>query len=137
MYVCIYISPIAFPVLYVINYWLNVILRSQVENIAGICDSIIIHDVLHKQKVYLDAFAEGLEVFHLKTAINTFPKLFKELFVASDACTPSDVIAILHFDEDLGPEKKRVERYMEEYYTTTQRERYKLNYVIHFTPICA
>ncbi len=51
---------------------------------------------------FLDAFAEGLEFFRLRTAINTFPELSQELFVPSDACTPSDVHAILHFDEDFG-----------------------------------
>ena len=81
------------------------------ENIAVICDTIIIYDVLHKRKVFLDAFSEGLEVFHLKTAINTFPELFRELFVASDACSPDDVLAILHFDEDLGPQEQRVLNY--------------------------
>lgn len=81
------------------------------ENIAVICDTIIIYDVLHKRKVFLDAFSEGLEVFHLKTAINTFPELFRELFVASDACSPNDVLAILQFDEDLGPQEQRVMNY--------------------------
>ena len=84
------------------------------ENIAGICDCIIIYDVLHKRKVFLDAFTEGLEIFHLKTAINTFPELFKELFIASDTCSSSDVIAILHFDDICGPEEQRVANYLKD-----------------------
>ena len=48
-----------------------------------------LYDVL-QWKVFLDAFAGGLEVFHLKTAMNTFPELLRELFIASDECSPSD-----------------------------------------------
>ena len=56
------------------------------------------YDVLHKRKIFLDSFAEGLEVFYLKTGINAFPDLFMELFVASDECCPDDILSILHFD---------------------------------------
>lgn len=66
---------------------------------------------MHKRKLYLDAFAEGLETFQLRTAITTFPELFKELFVASDVCSPTDVLAIFHFDENLGPEEERLRTY--------------------------
>jgi len=66
--------------------------------------AIIIYDVFHKRKVFLDAFAEGLGIFHLKTAINAFPELFKELFIVSDTCSSSDVLVILHFDDICGPE---------------------------------
>ena len=63
-------------------------------------------------KVFLDAFTEALEVFHLKSAIHTFPELFKGLFVASDDCSPEDVLAILHFDVNLDAEEQRVAGYM-------------------------
>ena len=79
----------------------------QVENIPGICESII-HNVLHKRKLYLDAFTEGLAVFQLRTAIATFPELFKELLVATDVCSSSDVLDILHFHTNLGPEEQRL-----------------------------
>lgn len=68
--------------------------------IGGICDAIIIYDVLHKRKIFLDAFAEGLEVFYLRTGIQAFPDLFQELFVAADTCSPDDVLGILKFQCD-------------------------------------
>ena len=60
--------------------------------------------------MFLDAFSEGLEVFYLKSAIEAFPDLFEQLFVASDTCSPNDVLSILQFRDDLAanPEQLRV-----------------------------
>ena len=33
------------------------------------------------------------------------------MFVASDACSPDDVLAILRFNEDLGPQEQQVMNY--------------------------
>ena len=84
------------------------------HNIPGICDAIITHDVLHKRKVLLDCFAEGLEVFSARSAIQAFPDLLEELFVASESCSPQDVLAILHFEEgfEQDPDKLRVAGYL-------------------------
>ena len=57
------------------------------------------YDVLHKRKVFLDSFAEGLEVFHIRSAIRAFPILFEELFVASGSCSPADVLSVLQFKD--------------------------------------
>lgn len=83
------------------------------DNVAGICDAIIVHDVLHKRKVFLDCFGEGLEVFSLRTAINAFPDLLEGLFVSSDSCSPEDVLAIVKFSENFESdvEKSRVAGY--------------------------
>lgn len=83
----------------------------QVINIASICDAIILNDVLHKRKVFLDAFAEGLEVFSIKRGISAFPEIFRALFVASDMCCPEDILSILHFDE-LDDNSRRVAEYL-------------------------
>ena len=39
-------------------------------------------DALHKQKIYLDAFANGLEVLGVKSLISQFPEVFKPLFIS-------------------------------------------------------
>lgn len=80
------------------------------EHIAGICDAIIVYDVLHKRK---DCFGEGLEVFSLRTAINAFPDLLEQLFVSSDSCSSEDVLSILKFGENFegDAEKSRVAGY--------------------------
>lgn len=43
-------------------------------------------------------------MFGLRSGIVAFPDLFKELFVASDMCSPDDVLSIIHYqkvnDED-------------------------------------
>ena len=79
--------------------------------IPSICDAIIIHDVLHKRKVHLDAFTDGLEEFKIKSGINAFPDLFCELFVASSSCSPEDVISIICLHE-VDDEKMTCARYL-------------------------
>ena len=59
-------------------------------------DCILLYDALHKRRIYLDAFANGLEVLGLKTVISHFPEPFKSVFVFSGIITSSDVIKMLH-----------------------------------------
>ena len=59
-------------------------------------DCILLYDALHKRRIYLDAFASGLEVLGLKTVISHFPEAFKAAFVFSGKITSSDVIKMLH-----------------------------------------
>ena len=66
---------------------------------SRICQEMIVYNVLHKRKVFLDAFVEGLELFHIGSAIRAFPSLFEELFVASGSCCPADVLSILNFKD--------------------------------------
>ena len=68
----------------------------------------MLYDVLHKRKVCVDAILEGLEVFKLKSAIATFPEIFKHLFVMK-GCTPNDIIGCLHFSNTLEGKEKEIE----------------------------
>lgn len=74
---------------------------------------MVIYDILHKRKVFLDAFLEGLEVFHLKAAVCAFPALFEGLFVASPRCSAQEVLDILQYDENLDTDGERVVGYLE------------------------
>ena len=83
-------------------------------SLSLICDAMIIYDTLHKWKVFLDVFAEGLEVFSLKRGITAFPNLFLELFVAPMSCTLADVLAIICMDVADGEARRKVAGYYEE-----------------------
>jgi len=91
-------------------------------NIAKICDAIILYQALLKRKVYLDAFSDGLEVYRLRTAINLFPKRFKDLFVSSDSCSPGDVLAVLKFPSEMNSDEERVANYLRKYVRRLQQE---------------
>ena len=67
-------------------------------------------------------------MFQLRTAITTFLESFKELFVASDVCSPTDVLAILHFDENLGPEEERLRTYFHDAMRELTETGTQLNY---------
>jgi len=70
----------------------------QIKNIPAICEAIILFDVFHKRKAYIDAIAEGLEMFKMKTAISIFPEVFKDLFIKqSHMCLSSKIIKSLNF----------------------------------------
>ncbi len=69
---------------------------------------------MHKRKVFIDAFAEGLEVFKIRSAINLYPEMFKALFVASDTCTPDNVIATLSMPCTMSPEDQRIAGYLKD-----------------------
>ena len=58
-------------------------------------ECIILYDALHKRRIYLDAFASGLEVFGLKTLISHFPEILKPLFVSTGEIKPVEVIELL------------------------------------------
>ncbi len=97
-----------------IDIQVSIALSVQVDNIPKICDSIILYEAMHKRKVFLDAFAEGLEVFKIRSAINLYPEMFKTLFVASDTCTPDDVIATLNMPYTMSPEHQRIAGYLKD-----------------------
>ena len=59
------------------------------------CHTILVYDVLHKRKPFLDSLSEGLEVFGIQTLIKLFPEIMKPLFVNSGDITSVDVIKIL------------------------------------------
>ena len=78
-------------------------------------DCILLYDALHKRRIYLDAFATGLEVFGLKTILAHFPKIFKPAFVFSGKITSSEVINMLHpkiDTDDMEESIKQVWRYL-------------------------
>ena len=84
----------------------------KVKNQHAICKSIVVYDALHKRKVYLDCFAEGLEVFRIHSAICIFPEMFEELFVAAEECSTSNVLSAMKYPVELKPEEERVGRYL-------------------------
>ena len=53
--------------------------------------TILIYSALHKRKVYLDAFAEGLECYKIHSLMRIFPQLFKPSFTSKELCS-EDVI---------------------------------------------
>lgn len=87
------------------------------DNIQAVCDEILTYNVLHKRKLLLDTFAEGLEVFHLKSAFTAFPSLFEPLFMASWQCRPKDVLDIIKYKDGQleGSKAQRVAGYLESY----------------------
>lgn len=87
----------------------------QVDNLRGICGDLLCYDVLQKRKVFFDALSDGLEVFHLKAAVNAFPILFEPLFVASGKCLPGDVLGILRFEQALEGNRERVSGYLKNF----------------------
>ena len=84
----------------------------KVKNRHAICESIVIYDALHKRKVYLDCFAEGLEAFKVRSAICIFPELFEQLFVAAEECSIADVLSAMQFPEKINPEEEKVAGYL-------------------------
>ncbi len=82
------------------------------DNIPTICDSIIIYEALQMRQIFLDAFSDGLEVFKLKSAINVFPELFKDLFVASDKFSPDEVLGVLRFPLLMSDEEVVIADYL-------------------------
>ncbi len=70
----------------------------------------MVYDALHKRKVFLDAFGEGLEEFGIWSLIRTFPDVMKPAFVATEeSIEASDVLAILKPLHDVdGCDQERV-----------------------------
>ncbi|XP_065887912.1 uncharacterized protein [Dysidea avara] len=66
-----------------------------VGNKKCISECIILYDALYKRKIYLDAFASGLEVLGMQSMIMYFPDQFKAAFVFSESLTGDAVIAKL------------------------------------------
>ena len=60
----------------------------------------------------MDSFADGLEVFGLKSGISAFPDLFQELFLASDTCSPEDILSILHLSDLESDDEAKVAGYL-------------------------
>lgn len=67
----------------------------QVDTRDRIVDSIMVYDALQKRKLYLDAFAEGLEEFGVHSLICAFPEEHECVFTMSQVISPSDVLNIL------------------------------------------
>ena len=56
--------------------------------------TILIYDGLYKKKVYLDALAEGLDMYRVHTLMKIFPHLFKPVFTSKEL-TAGDVIEMI------------------------------------------
>ena len=67
----------------------------QVGNKKSISECVILYDALYKRRIYLDAFASGLEVLGMHSMITYFPDQFKEAFVFNETLTGDSVVAKL------------------------------------------
>lgn len=67
----------------------------QVKHKSEIIESIMLYEALHKRKVFLDAFGEGLEVFGVWSLIRHFPEEMRGALVAPDSISASDVVKIV------------------------------------------
>ena len=65
----------------------------------------MIYDALHKRKLLLDAFGEGLEVFGVWSIMNSFPELMKPVFVPG-SIKPSDILSILKPENMEAPQER-------------------------------
>ena len=70
-------------------------IQFQIHNKKAIVECILFYDALHKRRIYLDAFASGLEVLGVKTMISHFPETLKPLFVSLGVVKAKEVIELL------------------------------------------
>lgn len=54
-----------------------------------------VYDALHKRKLFLDSFGEGLEVFGILNFLQKFPAEMKTAFVSKGTLIPEDVLKML------------------------------------------
>ena len=66
----------------------------------------MLYEALHKRKVFLDAFGEGLEEFGVWSLTRNFPEEMKGAFVPTGTVDASDILEILKpiRDEDNADE---------------------------------
>ena len=69
---------------------------------------LVRYDALQKRMVFLDAFAEGLEMFKIHTAIKHFTPLFECMFLAPSSCSSSDVLSIMSVSNRALNDKQRL-----------------------------
>ena len=67
----------------------------QICNKKAIVECIVLYDVLHKRRIFLDAIGNGLEVLGMCTLISHFPEVFKAAFVSSGRLGSNDVRELL------------------------------------------
>jgi len=67
----------------------------QVGTKKSISECVILYDALYKRRIYLDAFASGLEVLQMHSMITYFPDQFKEAFAFNETLTGNSVVAKL------------------------------------------
>jgi len=78
-----------------LHFYVALITLLQVGNKKAISECIILHDALYKRKIYLDAFANGLEVLGMQSMICHFPDQFRTAFVHDNSLTADAIIAKL------------------------------------------
>lgn len=61
-------------------------------------ECILLHNALHKLRVYLDDFARGLDSMGVKEMIILFPHLMKPFFVYGGATKVNDVLKMMRPD---------------------------------------
>lgn len=80
-------------------------------------------EALHKRKLFLDSFGEGLEEFGIWTLIRNFPQEMKGAFWASGSVDASDILHILTLvcDEE-GADEKSVWEYVKAFINNSSEE---------------
>ena len=75
----------------------------------------MVHDALQKRSAYLDAFANGLDVFGLKCLISLFPEVCKPAFVWDGKIRPLQVASMMNpipTIKSMDPNQKRIWEYL-------------------------
>ncbi len=88
------------------------------KSLRAILDSIMVYEALHKRKLFLDSFGEGLEVFGVLGFIQKFTDELKPAFVSSGILISDDVLKILKprpSDDVMTVDEKRVYKFLEHY----------------------
>ena len=102
----------------------------QVDCIQAILEAIMVFDALHKRKLFLDSFGEGLEVFGVLSFIQKFPAEMKSAFVSKGILSPEDVLKILTPKaavDNMSDKETRVYHFFKNYVNQcTDKRKYKV-----------
>lgn len=81
------------------------------DNKMLVTQALVIHDVIGRRKVAPDQLSDGLKALDFLNAMQSYPKLFEELFVLKDHLVSRDVIKTLKFDSNLKEEGTKTKNY--------------------------
>ena len=88
------------------------------HSLQAILENIMVFDALHKRKLFLDTFGEGLEVYGVLSFVQKFPAEMKPVFVSRGILSPEDVLKILSPNptvDNMIDKERRVYRFFQNY----------------------